>query len=66
MAKRKALRILLAEDKVVNQKVGTGILANHGYQIDIAADGIDVLDIRSQQCYEVLMMDLNRPEMSGR
>lgn len=65
MAKRKPLRILLADDNVVNQKVVTGILANHGYRIDIVADGIEVLDALNRQQYDVVLMDLNMPEMNG-
>ncbi|HRW05365.1 MAG TPA: ATP-binding protein [Caldilineaceae bacterium] len=65
MAKRKPLRILVAEDNVVNQKVVAGICANHGYRCDIAADGLEVLDALHRQAYDLILMDLNMPEMDG-
>jgi PAS domain S-box-containing protein len=65
LAERHPLRILLAEDTVVNQKVVTGILANHGYTVDVAADGLEVLDALNRQPYDLVLMDVNMPELDG-
>ena len=65
MAKSHPLRILLAEDNVVNQKVATHILRRMGYRTDIAANGLEVLTALSQQSYDLIFMDMQMPEMDG-
>jgi CheY-like chemotaxis protein/HPt (histidine-containing phosphotransfer) domain-containing protein len=65
MAQRHPLRILLAEDNLVNQKVATGILAKYGYRADVAADGIEVLAALDRQSYDLILMDVNMPTMDG-
>ncbi len=65
LAERHPLRILLAEDNIVNQKVVVGILANHGYRIDVAVNGLEVLDALNRQRYELILMDINMPDMDG-
>jgi signal transduction histidine kinase/CheY-like chemotaxis protein/HPt (histidine-containing phosphotransfer) domain-containing protein len=64
-AVRRPLRILVAEDNVVNQKVATGILAKLGYRADIAADGAEALQAVKRQPYDVVFMDLHMPVMDG-
>jgi PAS domain S-box-containing protein len=59
------LRILLAEDNLVNQKVAIRILERMGYRADIAANGLEVLDALQRQNYDVVLMDLQMPEMDG-
>ena len=59
------LRILLAEDNVVNQKVAVLILERMGYRVDVAANGLEVLESLERQHYDVVMMDLQMPEMDG-
>lgn len=65
MAQRRPLRILLAEDNLINQKVAVGILAKYGYRADVAADGLEVLAALKRQSYELILMDVNMPQMDG-
>ncbi|MBD2175544.1 PAS domain S-box protein [Pseudanabaena sp. FACHB-1998] len=65
MARNHPLRILLAEDNVVNQKVAIHILQRMGYRADIAANGLEVLTALSQQTYDLIFMDMQMPEMDG-
>jgi signal transduction histidine kinase/CheY-like chemotaxis protein len=65
MAERLPLRILLAEDDRVNQKVILRMLARLGYQADMAGDGQQVLDALRRQPYDVVLMDVQMPEMDG-
>ncbi len=65
MGERHPLHILLAEDNVVNQKVATSILERLGYRPDVAANGLEVLDSLRRQEYDVILMDVQMPEMDG-
>ena len=59
------LRILLAEDNVVNQKVALSILERMGYKADVAATGLEVLAALEERRYDVVFMDTQMPEMDG-
>ena len=59
------LNILLAEDIVVNQKVALLILKQMGYRADVANNGIEVIAALRRQTYDVVLMDLQMPEMDG-
>lgn len=59
------IRILLAEDNVVNQKVAIHLLDRIGYRADIAANGFEVLEALKRQSYDVVLMDVQMPEMDG-
>ncbi|WP_017294327.1 ATP-binding protein [Geminocystis herdmanii] len=60
-----SLKILLAEDNPVNQKVALLILKKLGYQGDIANNGKEVISMVKNQQYDVILMDMQMPEMDG-
>jgi len=65
LAPSRPLRILLAEDNLVNQRVALGFLAKYGYRADVAGNGLEVLEAVDRQFYDLILMDINMPEMDG-
>ncbi len=65
MAKQHPLRILLAEDNVVNQKVALRILEQMGYRADVASNGLEAIESVERQHYDLILMDVQMPEMDG-
>jgi signal transduction histidine kinase len=58
-------RVLLVEDHPVNQKVAMGILRKAGYRVDLASNGLSAVARAGQHRYDLILMDLQLPEMGG-
>ena len=59
------MNILIAEDNRINQKLASRILMKMGYEPDIAANGHDALNAMAAKQYQMILMDVQMPEMDG-
>jgi CheY-like chemotaxis protein len=60
-----SIRILLAEDNTINQQVALLLLKKLGYRADVVSNGKEVLDALEQADYDLILMDVEMPEMDG-
>jgi signal transduction histidine kinase len=65
LAQRLPLRLLLADDNIVNQRVCLAVLNRLGYQVKIVGTGIEVLDALDREPYDIIFLDVQMPEMDG-
>ncbi len=61
----KPLKILLAEDSLVNQKLAIGLLERAGHEVTAVGDGREVLSVWRRQPFDLILMDVQMPEMDG-
>ena len=59
------LKILIADDDEINQEFGLLLLKTFGYDADIANNGLEVLELLKKQSYNIILMDMQMPEMDG-
>ncbi len=60
-----SLRILLAEDNIVNQTLGTSLLKKRGHRVVVAQNGIEAVRLWGDEKFDVILMDVQMPEMGG-
>src|SRR5207245_967646 len=65
LAQRLPLRVLLTDDNLINQKVASRLLQQMGYQADIAKNGLEAIRALERQPYDLILMDVQMPEMDG-
>ena len=59
------LRVLVAEDNVVNQQLALLVLQKLGYQAEVTANGLEALQALERKPYDVVLMDVQMPTMDG-
>ena len=64
-SKRKILKILIVEDNIINSKIANRMIGNLGYSTDIATNGKEALSLLKNKHYDLVLMDVQMPEMDG-
>jgi signal transduction histidine kinase/CheY-like chemotaxis protein len=59
------MRVLLAEDGLINQRVAVGLLKSWGHEVDVANDGVETLAAMAKATYDLVLMDVHMPNMDG-
>src|SRR5439155_21291786 len=62
---KKGLRVLLAEDNAVNQRLAVSLLEKHGHRVVVAGNGRKALEALERQPFDVVLMDVQMPEVGG-
>jgi PAS domain S-box-containing protein len=62
---KRALEILLAEDNIINQKLAIALLSREGHKVQLAKDGLEAVALFKQQSFDLVLMDIQMPEMDG-
>lgn len=65
LSERMPLKILIAEDNIINQKIALRILGQMGYIADVAGDGLEVIECLGRQHYDIVFMDVQMPKLDG-
>lgn len=60
-----AIKILMAEDNLINQRVGKLILQRAGYSVDLVVDGFEAVEAHTARQYDIILMDCQMPSMDG-
>jgi two-component system sensor histidine kinase/response regulator len=60
-----SLRVLLAEDNHVNQRLGVRLIENRGHQVTLASNGREAVEAMKEASYDLVLMDVQMPEMDG-
>ena len=64
-AKNEPLRILLAEDSFVNQRLAVGLLSRQGHDVTVANNGLEAVELFEPSDFDLVLMDVQMPEMDG-
>ncbi len=64
-AAEESLKILLAEDNIINQKVAAKILGNMGFSLKIAENGLEAIKLLQDEYFDLVLMDVQMPELDG-
>jgi len=64
-AQRLPLRLMLADDNPINQKVGLSVLQKLGYRAEVANNGLEVIQALEQKAFDIIFLDVQMPEMDG-
>ncbi len=65
LSTQRALRVLLAEDSLVNQKLAIGLLSKVGHDVTVATNGKEAVELATKSRFDVVLMDLQMPEIDG-